>query len=191
VIAAGRVPLLALALASAGSPLPPDVQPWPIGTGPGFRVDAAPAAVQGGERIGSLACTRDGRSRFGVHLEIFVGRKVLIVPAGIGVAQPSRRGYGRVAPGGCTYPLRTLDPTGVIEVGGRRILRDFFAVWGQQLGRRRIAGFSARTDVLAFVGGKRWRGDPGEILLGRHAQIVLEVGGYVRPHPRYLFPNRL
>jgi hypothetical protein len=189
VIAALRLPVLALAMASSGSPLPPDVKPWPIGAGPGFRVDAAPAAVQAGEQVGSLSCARDGRRRFAVHLEIFVRRQVLIVPAGIGVADPSRRRFGRVVPGGCTYPLRTLDPTGVIQVRGRRTLGDFFEVWGQELGRRRVAGFSTRTDVLAFVDGRRWRGDPAGIPLVRHAQIVLEVGGYVRPHPRYLFPK--
>jgi hypothetical protein len=183
--------MLALALASAGSPLPPDVKPWPIGAGPGFRVAAAPAPVRAGAKVGSLSCTGGGRGRFGVHLEVFVRRQVLIVPAGIGVAQPSRRRFGRVVPGGCTYPLRTLDPTGVIEVSGRRTLGDFFEVWGQQLGRRRVAGFSTRTDVLAFVGGKRWHGDPAAIPLVRHAQIVLAVGGYVPPHPRYLFPKGL
>jgi hypothetical protein len=180
-IAARRVPMLALALASVGSPLPPDVKPWPIGAGPGFRVDAAPPRVQAGKQ--------DGQRRFGVHLEIFVRRQVLIVPAGIGVAQPSRRHFGRVVPRGCTYPLRTLDPTGVIEVSGRRTLGDFFAVWGQLLGRHRVAGFLTRTDVLAFVDGRRWRGDPAGIPLVRHAQIVLELGGYVPPHPRYLFPK--
>jgi hypothetical protein len=190
-IPAGWVPVLALALVSAGSPLPPDVKPWPIGAGPGFRVDAAPAVVEAGTKVGSLSCTRAGTRRFGVHLEIFVRRQVLIVPQGIGVAQPSRRHFGRVVPGRCTYPLRTLDPTGVIEVRGRRTLGDFFAVWGQQLGRRRVAGFSTRTDVLAFVAGRRWRGALADIPLVQHAQIVLEVGGYVRPHPRYLFPKGL
>jgi hypothetical protein len=109
------------------------------------------------------------------------------------VAKPSRTRFARVIPGRCTYPLRTLDPTGVIEVrpGARATLGDFFRVWGQHLGRRRIAGFRTRASVLAFVGGKRWRGDPRTIPLTRHAQIVLALGGYVRPHPRYLFPNRL
>jgi len=188
-IGAGWVLMLVLALASAGSPLPPDVKPWPIGAGPGFRVDAAPAAVQAGANIGSLSCTVGQGRRFGVHLEIFVRRQVLIVPPGIGVAQPSHSRFGRVVPRGCTYPVRTLDPTGVIEVRGHRRLGDFFAVWGQRLGRRHVAGFSTRTDVLAFLDGRRWHGDPATIPLVRHAQIVLEVGGYVRPHPRYLFPK--
>jgi hypothetical protein len=45
--------------------------------------------------------------------------------------------------------------------------------------------------VLAFVGGKRWRGDVRAIPLTRHAQVVLELGGYVPPHPRYLFADGL
>jgi hypothetical protein len=32
------------------------------------------------------------------------------------------------------------------------------------------------------------RGDPGGIPLARHTNIVLALGGYVPPHPRYLFP---
>jgi hypothetical protein len=45
--------------------------------------------------------------------------------------------------------------------------------------------------VLAFVGGKRRRGDPRTIRLTRHAQVVLELGGYAAPHPRYLFAPAL
>jgi hypothetical protein len=45
--------------------------------------------------------------------------------------------------------------------------------------------------VTAFVGGKRRRGDPRTIRLTRHAEIVLEVGGYVVPHTRYLFRSGL
>jgi len=45
--------------------------------------------------------------------------------------------------------------------------------------------------VLAFVGGRRWRGDPRAIPLARHAQIVLEIDGYVPPHASFLFPRDL
>jgi hypothetical protein len=113
---------------------------------------------------------------------------VLIVPAGIGVAN-RRTSFGRIRPGGCTHDLRTLDPTGTIEVGRSATLGDFFTVWGQALGPRRIASF--RGWVLAFVDGRRWRGDPRRIPLARHVNIVLELGGYVPPHPRYLFPPGL
>jgi hypothetical protein len=182
--------LLALAL-SAPSGLPPSVHPWPIGVEPGFRIAAAPPAVLSGRPTGGLHCGRATGARVGVHIELFVRRQVLIVPAGIGVARPWRGHTGRLTPGGCTYAARTLEPTGVIEVspGARVTLGDLFRLWGQPLGTRRLAGFRGR--VLAFVGGRRRRGDPRTIPLTRHAQIVLEVGGYVPPHPRYLFARGL
>jgi hypothetical protein len=179
-----------LAVLLGAPPLPPSVHPWPIGTGPGFRLPAAPAAVLAGKPVGPFRCTRGG-TRFGAHLELFVHRRVLIVPAGIGVARPWREHLARRTPLGCTYAARTLEPTGVVEVrrGTHLRLGDLFRLWGQPLGPRRIAGF--RGTVLAFVDGKRRRGDPASIRLTRHAQIVLELGGYVPPHPSYLFTGGL
>jgi hypothetical protein len=177
---------LVLAFLLGLPPLPPSVHPWPIGVGPGFRPPAAPATVLAGKPVGPFRCERGGR-RFGVHIELFVRRRVLIVPAGIGVARPWREHLARLTPGGCSYPARTLEPTGVVEIlrGSRMTLGDLFRIWGQPLGPRRIAGF--RGPVLAFVGGKRRRGDAASIRLTRHAQIVLELGGYVAPHPTYRF----
>jgi hypothetical protein len=174
---------LAVALAFSGQPLPPDVKPWPIGVGPGFRPPAAPAAVLRGEPVGRFLCAANGGRRFGAHVELFVRRRVLLVPAGVGVARGGR----------CSYPLRTREPTGVIEIrqGTRATVGDLFRVWDQPLGRIRLAGFRSRAPLLAFVGGKRWRGDAAAIPLSRHAQIVLELGGYVPPHPRYLFADGL
>ena len=181
--------LVALALA-APPKLPPSVHPWPIGVGPGFRLSAAPAAVLAGRPVGPFRCSRGGEW-YGAHVELFIRRQVLIVPAGIGVARPWRGHLGRLTPGGCTYAARTLEPTGVIEVrrGARLTLGDVFRIWGRPLGPNRIAGFHGR--VLTFIGGRLHRGDPRSIPLTRHAQIVLELGGYVAPHPRYLFANGL
>jgi hypothetical protein len=170
--------LVALAL-TVPPKLPPSVHPWPIGAGPGFRLAAAPA----GGPIAPFRCARG--ARYGVHVELFVRRQVLIVPAGIGVARPWREHGGRLTPGGCSYAARTLEPTGVFEVRPGLTLGHAFRIWGQPLSSSRIASF--RGPVLAFVGGRRWRGDPRAIPLKRHAQIVLELGGYVAPHPRYLF----
>src|SRR5204863_9820835 len=108
--------LLALVFALS---LPPSVKPWPIGAGPGFRLGAGPPPA---------ACSTS-RTRYGVHLELFIRRQVLIVPAGIGVARPWRVSFGRIDPGDCTDDLRTLDPTGVIQVARPATLGHFFRVW--------------------------------------------------------------
>jgi hypothetical protein len=155
---------------------PPPVYPWPIGVGPRYHPTAANNAVVGGSPVGRLQCA-NGR-RFAVHIELFAQRKVVIVPPGIGIARS-----------GCSYPLRTKAPTGVVEVlaGARFTLGDFFRVWGRPLDATHLLSFRGRVSL--FVGGKRRTGDPRELVLTRHAQIVIEVGGYVAPHPSYLFPR--
>jgi hypothetical protein len=126
-----------------------------------------------------------------VHLELFARGLVVLVPAGIGVAKPYRTRGAYVEPLGCTYPLRTVDPTGVVEVrsGTRATLADLFALWGAPLSRTRLAGFvtTPARPVRAYVGGLPWRGALGAIPLTRHAQVVLELGPYVAPHRAYLF----
>ena len=110
------------------------------------------------------------------------------------MAPPLRRHGADVLSARCSYPLRTTDPTGVVEYvpSARPTLADLFAVWGQPLSAHRLAGFRARPGdaVEAWVGGRRWRGDVGAIPLTRHAEIVVELGGYVPPHTSFRFPPR-
>ena len=169
--------------APAAPPLPP-----PVSREPGFVLPAAPGSVRSGRPVAGMRCAPRGAVD-AVHLEIFVDRKVLIMPAGIGLRPPLQRaGLARLAGGTCAYPLHTLDPTGTIfvERSRPRVLGDFFTIWGQRLAPRRLLSFPGR--VQAFRNGREWRGDPRQIPLERHDQIVLEVGGYVPPHTRYLFP---
>ena len=124
-------------------------------------------------------------------MELFARRRVLLLPAGIGMAPPLQRDGAYVVGARCSYPVRTTAPTGVIEVAGgtHATIGELFALWGQPLTRTRLAGFRGR--VTAFVAGRTWRGGVRTIPLTRHAQIVLEIGGYVRPHPLFLFgPGR-
>jgi hypothetical protein len=164
--------------------------PTPIGVGPRFHPPAATVAVLRGEPIGPFRCAAAGR-RDGVHLEVFARARVVIVPAGIGVAGPRVRSGAYVIPRGCSYATRTLEPAGVIEVrrGSRLTLGDFFRIWGQPLSTTRLVGFrtSGSAPVRAYVAGRRWRGQVRSILLRRHAQIVLELGPFIRPHRGFLF----
>lgn len=164
----------------------------PVGRGERFRPLPLGAAAAAGAPVGGLRCGPPAPA-FGAHLELFAGDRVVLVPAGIGLARPQVRDGAYVRRGRCAYPLRTREPTGVIEVGGARrlTLADLFALWGQRLSRRRLAAFPAPAGVIAYVDGRRWRGYPGAIPLRRHAQIVLEVGPRVPPHASYRFPPGL
>jgi hypothetical protein len=136
---------------------------------------------------------------YGAHIELFVDDHGLPVPAGIGWAPPQRRAGAVITGSRCAYPLRTDDPTGVIRVDAHALdgtpatVGDLFRVWGQPLGRARLAGFVAPPGrrVVAYVNGTVWRPDPRRIPLSRHTQIELELGSPVEPHPKYLFPPGL
>lgn len=178
-------------LALAGAPLVvaghPSVRPWPIGAGPGYRPAAAPAAVEAGEAVGGFRCRAPGRV-FPFHLEIFADRRAVVVPPGIGVARPAVRTGASIAPRGCTYPLSTLTPAGIVEAARPRLrLGDLFRIWGLAFGIHRIGSFRSSTPVRAYVDGRVVRGPLAEIPLVPHDEIVLELGGYVPPHPFFLF----
>jgi hypothetical protein len=157
-----------------------------IGVGPAYH--PGPGAVSG-SAIRGMRCSRAALLQFAVHVELFADREVVLLPAGIGVAQPRTWSGGTVTGGHCSYPIDTTDPTGLIQVaaGTRPTLGNLFALWGQQLGSRRLIGF--RGAVHVYLDGRPVRGDPRLVLLTRHAEIVLEVGGYVPPHAAYLFPR--
>ncbi len=168
----------------------PSVRPWPIGPGPRYTPPAAPAAVSEGRPLGALRCGSAARS-FLVHVELFVDRRVVVLPAGIGIAAPLARSGATVTPGGCVYPLRTEAPDGVVEVasGSTLTVGELFRIWGQPLGSRRLASFRSRSPLRAYLDGKRVRTAAARIVLKPHAQIVLELGAYLAPHPFFLFPG--
>jgi hypothetical protein len=180
-----------LALAAAATAAAP--VPTPIGAGPRYRLPAASPAVMRAAPAGRLACRSADVRRERAHVELFANRRVLLLPPGIGMAPPLRLRRVAVTGARCSYPLRTTDPTGVVEFvrAAQPTLGDLFSVWGQPLGRRRLAGFRARgrDEVKAWVGGRRWRGDVRAIPLRRHAEIVVELGGFVPPHAFYRFPS--
>jgi hypothetical protein len=155
--------------------------PTPIGSGPEFR----PAA-----RVPDSGCAPGGVSgRYRAHVEVFGRKQAVVIPAGIGVGAVARREFGRVVDADCRADARTLDPSGVVHFDRDDLsLGDLFAVWGQPLDRARLLSF--RGDVSAFVGGRRVTGDPAGISLRDGAQIVLESGGYIPPHPSFRFPPR-
>lgn len=153
-----------------------------IGTSAAHRAPALTRRTRRGLPVGRLRCTSDEPRRYGVHVEVFVRRQTAIVPAGIGVAPPWRGRPPYVRSGRCYYPLRTREPTGVVEVadGADVTLGDLFALWGRPLRHPHV-----------WVGGRRWRSDPRAIPLRRHAQIVVSDDARVPVHATYVFPPGL
>ncbi|HEY5318771.1 MAG TPA: hypothetical protein VIJ20_12355 [Solirubrobacteraceae bacterium] len=167
--------------------LPPDVRPRPVGPGPPYRPRALSAAVRRRAPIDGLRCATPRGRPFGIHLELFAHRLVIHIPAGIGIAPPQRGRGVYVLAGACTYPVRSLEPTGVFQItrGRNLTLGNLFTVWGQPLTARQLLSFHG--PVLAFLNGHPWHRPLPDIPLRRHAEIVLEVDGTLPPHPSYTF----
>ena len=167
----------------------------PIGIGHKYHPLSLSQASAAGQVINGLRCSRRSVTRFGAHVELFAHRKVVIVPAGIGIAPPRRTDGPYVSAGRCSYPIRTVEPTGVIDVSRAAplTLGQLFAIWGQRLSAHRLLSFTTGGSgrVIAFVDGVRWLGNSEAIPLHRHTQLVLEIGGYVPPHRHYRFAQDL
>ena len=168
----------AAAIAAAQQPVP-----TPIGRGPAYH-----PAARGPLAAHSFACIRGDLQRGSrVHLEVFANRRVVIVPAGIGVAGIRAVRFGRIRAARCHARLWTLDPTGDVHAATRGLrLGDLFAVWGQPLGRGRLLDFRGRP--LVFRNGRRVLTPASAVELRDRDEIVLEVNGYVPPHRSYRFP---
>ena len=103
------------------------------------------------------------------------------MPAGIGVGRPWRERFGRIESARCRAELRTLDPSGVVELDRKGLtMEDFLRVWGRD-------PFRVGQGIATYVGGQRIT---GPIQLEDGAEIVLEQDGYVPPHRTFLFPPR-
>ncbi len=183
-----RTAVVVVALLAGGCGADPFAGARRIGTGPGFAPGSLSPAVAAGRPVGDLRCTA-ARPRGWAHVELFARDRVLLVPAGVGIAPPRRRDGAYVRGGRCRYPVWTDEPTGLVALTREDLtVGDLFAVWGRPLTRTRIAAFRGR--VTAHVDGRRWRGHPAAIPLRHHAQVVLQAGGpLVPPHARYTFPE--
>ena len=158
----------------------------PFGLGARFR----PSARSAPRRLGAWTCTRVAVPRYGAHIELFAAGRVVVVPAGIGV-RAARRTGAYVTGGSCALPMRTVEPTGVVEVtrGTQATLGRLFALWGADLSRRGFAGFRGRVRV--WVNGRRHTGDPRGLALGEHDQVVVAVGPRVPVHRTFTFREGL
>jgi hypothetical protein len=190
--AAGALVALALGGCAASQPVPTHpsaeraipaalvAQARPIGRGAAFHPPAR-GPVTG-------TCRASLGRRDGVHVELFAANRVALVAAGIGLRGPLTRSGGRITGARCYGDLVTLEPTGVVltRPGARLTLADLFRAWGRPLSVHRLLSFAGHVTV--FVDGRRRAGSPGSVPLTRHAEIVLEVGRHVPPHPAYRFP---
>jgi hypothetical protein len=87
-------------------------------------------------------------------------------------------------------PLHTHDTTGVLHIEAPRddtfTLGQAFAEWGVLLSPRQVGAY---RDVRVFVDGKRYGGNPANLVLQKHQEIAVVAGsGDVKVPSSYDFP---
>jgi hypothetical protein len=166
--------------ATAGTTTTPSTTPSQQETGlPGAQATPPPWNAGGdqlAERLDALglpALAAEGTVlHIHQHLDVFVEGKRVTVPAGLGI-DPAQQFIS---------PLHTHDPTGIMHVESPTpetfTLGQFFGVWGVPLDRTHIGGLQAGAgkQLRAWVNGNPATGDPGNIALASHQEIVLAYG---------------
>ena len=200
--AAGSVPRLKLADLSTLGALHPAPSPGPLGP-EGVPIPSAPplagtATVATGHPVDGIKCQTNEQVLFHIHahLTIFVNGSQRQVPAGVGIpgaqAQNTPRGPF-VDSGTCFYWLHTHAADGIIHtespVQRTYTLGNFFDEWGQPLSQDQVG--PAKGHVTAIYNGQRYRGDPRDIPLTKHAQIQLEVGTPLVAPEKIVWPSGL
>ena len=125
------------------------------------------------------------------HLMIFVNGQPKYVPIGVGFVPPAQveqtsTGEFAVAAGAdCLYWLHVHAQDGILHIESPTPktfqLSQFFAIWHQALSATQVGPYKGQ--VTATVNGAPWTGDPTQIPLGEHTQVVINVGGPIITPP--------
>jgi hypothetical protein len=125
------------------------------------------------------------------HLAIFINGQPRSIPLGTGMVPPAlvqQTANGDFATGSqtCLYWLHVHAQDGIIHIESPTPkvyeLAQFFAIWHVPFSANQIGSY--KGTVTATVDGKPWTGNPAQIPLQEHAQIVLNLGGpIVTPPP--------
>lgn len=154
---------------------------------------ASPNAGLTGAPIDGIQCNNSEQLAYHhhIHLAIFINGQPRPIPLGVGMVPPalvSNTAKGPFAEGSnsCLYWVHIHATDGIVHIESPEVrtylLTQIFGVWQQPLSATQIGPFTGH--VTATVNGQAWTGDPGEIPLDEHAQIVLNLNGpVVNPPP--------
>jgi hypothetical protein len=160
---------------------------------------ASTQAQANGQPVDGIACQTGEQVAYHIHAHVAVysSGALRAVPRGVGITPPTNEQNSAegpfIASGGCFYWLHTHTQDGVIHVESPTqktyTLGNFFDIWQQPLSSTQVS--TALGNVVAYVNGKQYKGDPRSIPLTAHAVIQLDVGSPNVPPKSFTFPKGL
>jgi hypothetical protein len=123
------------------------------------------------------------------HLDMYVDGKHVKLPAFIGIAQDSSSPTGFLL-----SEMHTHKPDGIIHIESpsdlKYQLKQLFGEWGVRLTGSCLGSFKGSCDNLKWwVNGKPQVGNPANLVLKSHQEIVISVGTPPKTIPKsYSFP---
>ena len=106
------------------------------------------------------------------HLDLLINGSTVPIPAGIGIDEAA----------GFISPVHTHDTSGIIHVESDVVrdftLGEFFDIWGVRFTKDSIGGYtaSAASTLAVYANGSLVMGDPRNLVLTEHQEIVIEYG---------------
>ncbi|GAB3418715.1 hypothetical protein NX774_04125 [Massilia agilis] len=145
---------------------------WPVWWGTGKTVD-------------TVQCLLNGNWHKHMLISIYKDGKRLGFPDGIGRVHA-----------GCyhAYEMHVHDVTGIIHMEAdaprNYNLGNWFSLWGQPLGRDNTAGLAGPVRFYIIENGKitRYDGDPHDIAMVAHREILIVSGSTLSVVPKYQWP---
>jgi len=194
-VLASAMASMALAACAHGGPPPTDAAPpAPTPSTGAAPWPAPPDPLTLARRAGLVPTTHEFFTfHIHVHLDVFVNGRPMPVPGGIGInindpgvhhgPTAYGTGYGGISECAqpCISPLHTHEASGIIHVEAPTQetfrLGQFFTEWAVRLDSSCVGGYCRPRDAVAvFVDGKRWSGNPADIVFTNLREIAIVIG---------------
>jgi len=129
-----------------------------------------------GQTIANIRCDTGEQLavHYHAHVDLIYKGQPAAIPAQVGITSS------------CFYWMHTHQSSGIVHIEAPKAsasrqftLGDFFQIWGQPLSKTQVATFpklGAGDELKMWVDGKPYTGDPRNIVLKSHTQVVLEIG---------------
>jgi hypothetical protein len=168
-----------------GEPISLAVDSTPLVQGTLYNTAAWPIWWGNGKPVAGVNCLLNGNWHKHMLLSIYNNGKRLGFPDGIGRVHA-----------GCyhAYEMHVHDVTGIIHMESDSAknftLGNWFGLWQQPLGRDGVAGLPGPVRFYIIENGKitRYDGDPANIAMVAHREVLIVTGTPLATVPKYQWP---